>query len=224
LIDLLNAGKAAMLVKPELTAFWEKKMTQIEEGKLTLDSFISEVGTMVGEIVEGQLEVPEISGVSRKKKCLTAGCEGYLRHITKVDKGKKPFFACPVCKNTFNDRDGEPIERRQANEQGEKAEKIEADCPLSCGKKARRLQGPYGFFWKCDCLPEKTFRDVDGKPMVKEERPQQKCPVKNCKGTAQQFKTKDGTRFFWRCATCQNMFNDVDGKPVIRKKESSSSS
>ena len=102
--------------------------------------------------------------------------------------------------------------------QGGETEKVEADCPLSCGKRARRWEGKYGFFWKCECSPDLIFKDVNGKPAVQETRPKEKCPVKGCKGTAQQFKTKDESRLFWKCSACQNMFSDVDGKPVVSKK------
>jgi DNA topoisomerase-3 len=103
LIDALNAGKGAALVRPELTALWEQKMTQIEKGELELDAFVSEAAAMIGEIVKAPLEVPEVSELPRKKKCLTEGCSGYLRHISKE---KNSFFACPVCGQTFNDQDG----------------------------------------------------------------------------------------------------------------------
>jgi DNA topoisomerase-3 len=76
LIGILNAGKAAALVKPELTALWERKMTLIEKGELELDAFVSEVAAMVGEIVKAPLPIPEISELPRRKKCLTEGCNG----------------------------------------------------------------------------------------------------------------------------------------------------
>jgi hypothetical protein len=81
------------------------------------------------------------------------------------------------------------------------------------------LKGQYGFFWKCDCSPDLTFKDVDGKPVVREERPKAKCPVKKCKGTAEQYKAKSDGRLFWKCGTCGNLFDDADGKPVVREKK-----
>jgi Zn-finger protein len=63
------------------------------------------------------------------------------------------------------------------------------------------------------------FRDVDGKPALREERPKAKCPVKGCKGTAEQYKAKSDGRLFWKCGTCGNMFDDAGGKPVIREKK-----
>jgi len=211
LIDALNSGKASMLVKPELTALWEQRMTQIEKGALELDVFISEVSGMISEIVKSPLAVPEISGLMRKKKCLTENCTGYLRHIK---TGKSLFFACSICGNTFNDRDGEPIKRKQS----QSGEKVEADCPMDCGRKARRLEGKFGYFWKCECSPDVILKDNGGRPTVPETRLTEKCPVNDCKGIAQQLKTKDGSRMFWKCPDCRNMFSDVDGKPVITKK------
>jgi DNA topoisomerase-3 len=214
LIDVLNAGKAAILVKPELTALWERKITQIEKGELELDDFVFEVAEMVGEIVKAPLVIPDIPGLPRRKKCLTEGCNGYLRHIVKE---KASFFACPVCGRTFKDRGGEAVER--ARPEGEESERIEADCPLGCGRKARRLEGPYGFFWKCGCSPEAIFKDAGGRPAAREERPKAKCPVKGCKGTAERYRTKSGERFFWKCAACGSSFDDADGNPVVREKK-----
>jgi hypothetical protein len=101
-----------------------------------------------------------------------------------------------------------------------KSEVVESDCPLGCGKKARRFEGKYGPFWKCFCSPNVKFKDVDGKPAVPEERAPSvsaKCPVKKCKGTAVQYKAKSDGRLFWKCETCKNFFDDVDGKPVVRE-------
>jgi DNA topoisomerase-3 len=214
LIDILNAGKAAMLVKPELTALWEQKMTRIEKGELKLDAFVSEVAEMVREIVKAPLVIPEISGLTRRnrKKCLTEGCDGYL---VKKTGAYGPFFFCSICKHIFRERDGEPAPIST------NTGVIEADCPLGCGKKARRFEGKYGPFWKCFCSPNVKFKDVEGKPAAPEERApvvSAQCPVKKCKGTAVQYRAKSDGRAFWKCETCKNFFDDADGKPVIREK------
>ncbi|MDR2179833.1 MAG: DNA topoisomerase 3 [Synergistaceae bacterium] len=211
LIDTLNAGKASMLVKPELTAIWEQKMTQIEKGELDLETFVSEVAAMVGEIVKAPLVVPEMPELPRRKKCPTEGCDGYLIRKTGA---YGPFFFCPACKHVYREREGEPAPTSAGSEV------IEADCPLGCGKKARRFDGKYGHFWKCFCSPNVKFKDVDGKPAVPEERAPSvsaKCPVKRCKGTAVQYRAKADGRLFWKCETCKNFFDDADGKPVVRE-------
>jgi DNA topoisomerase-3 len=158
LIDLLSAGtKSIMFVTPDLTALWEQKMTRIEKGELPVDAFVSEVAGMVGEIVREPLCIPEIPELPRKKKCLAEGCDGYLNR--KIG-AYGPFYACPVCKHVFREHDGEPVAGRPLGEV------TETDCPLSCGKKARRFEGKYGPFWKCGCSPGVFFRDVNGKPVA----------------------------------------------------------
>lgn len=62
-----------------------------------------------------------------------------------------------------------------------------------------------------------TFKDVDGKPVVREERPKVPCPVRGCKGKAEKFNGKNGP--FWKCSTCRNFLDDVDGRPEIQKKK-----
>jgi Zn-finger protein len=64
-----------------------------------------------------------------------------------------------------------------------------------------------------------TFKDADGRPAVREERPKAQCPVKECKGTAERYEAKNDGRLFWKCVSCGNIFDDAEGKPVIREKK-----
>jgi DNA topoisomerase-3 len=160
LIDLLNAGgKSMAFAVPDLTALWEQKITQIEKGELSLETFVSEVAGMVEEIVREPLRVPEITGFPRKKKCLMEDCGGYLNRKTGT---YGPFYACPICKHVFRERDGEPVAAGSV-------EIVQADCPMNCGRKARRFEGKYGPFWKCSCSPGMFLKDIDGKPAVSEK-------------------------------------------------------
>jgi DNA topoisomerase-3 len=224
LIDLLSAGKSAMFVTPDLTALWEQEMARIENGEIFHEIFVGEVGAMVGEIVKEPLNVPEMCEFPKRKKCLTEGCDGYLNRRKYMNRriGAGDFyFSCPVCKHVFYERDGELV----AAPVKTPGEVVEADCPLGCGKKARRFDGKYGPFWKCFCSPNVKFKDVDGKPAVPEKRPPAvtaKCPVKKCKGTAVQHRAKIDGHLFWKCETCKNFFDDDDGKLVIREKQAKS--
>jgi DNA topoisomerase-3 len=179
LIDLLNQGKASIMVYPDMTALWERKMTDIESGTMTLESFISEVAGMTRDILSEKLDIPadiaDIPGMSRQHKCLTENCEGYLRHIRMP--GKSPFFSCPVCHATFNDVGGVPTPKKEWS-----GEIVEAACPLGCGHNARRFSGRYGYYWKCLCSPDATFKDANGQPEIREQRTEAPCPVKGCKG------------------------------------------
>lgn len=212
LIDLLSAGKGVQMVKPDLTALWEQKMTQIEKGELKLDTFLQEVTNMVGTIVEEPLVVPEIGGVEKKKKCLKEGCDGWLR---KKEGKFGVFFSCPTCENTFNsDTQGNPVAKKVPT-----GEVVEANCPLGCGQKARQFSGEYGKYWRCRCSPDKTFKDEDCKPVVRDTKPTAHCPVKGCKGSVARFAKKDGGGLFWKCETCGNFFDDEGGKPKLREKK-----
>jgi DNA topoisomerase-3 len=216
LIGLLNGGgknKASVLVRPDLTALWERKMGEIEGGALALDSFVSEVADMVRGIISNRLAVPadvSIPGIVKQPKCLTNGCEGFLRHISKP--GKSAFFSCPVCHTTFNDVDGSPVQKKKTS-----GEIAEAPCPLGCGGSARRFEGRYGPFWKCRCSPDVIFKDSNGWPAAPEQRMEAGCPVPGCGGKAVRFTRKKDGGHFWKCAKCGNFFNDIDGVPIAAK-------
>ena len=222
LIGLLGAGGASVMVRPDLTALWERKMDEIGEGLLTLDSFVDEVAGMVRGIISGRLEIPpeipRIPGISRQPRCLTDGCGGFLRRVAKP--GRSAFYSCPLCHATFNDAGGVPVPRK-----GRTGEAVEAPCPMNCGRNARRYEGRYGHFWKCVCSPGVTFRDSGGVPVLREAREartEAPCPVKGCKGRAARFASKKDGRLFWKCAACDNFFDDVDGVPVLRETKNKS--
>jgi DNA topoisomerase-3 len=226
LIDLLNATKqGSILVKPDLTALWEKKLSAIEAGQLSLDAFISEVAMMVSEIVkDSDPVIPTLEGIAKydrtskaentDKKCLQTGCGGLLKLIPRKD-GSGSFFSCPECKTTYTvGTDGEPLP---------KSPLVETDCPWQgCGGKAQQRKGPYGTYWTCSKCGNK-FNDVDGTPVVKEKKKFQEapCPVKKCKGKAVQYPSqyKENT-FYWKCHTCGNSFDDINGVPTVRNKKS----
>ena len=217
LINTLQNSKAAMLVKPDLTAQWEEEMSLIEEGKEKLSDFLAENEKVVKDIISSSMSIKgeDVKGLTRLKKCLTENCKGFL--VRRVSKAGSPFYRCGTCEKTFSEKDNEPV----VSEKKEAGEVIEADCPLNCGKKARRFSGKFGFFWKCSCQSEGTFKDVDGKPVVREKREieKTKCIMPRCKGEAVRlFKKSDGTPF-WKCEKCNNFFNDVDGRPVVQEKK-----
>jgi hypothetical protein len=214
LIDLLNGGGASVLTRPDLTALWERKMNGIEGGSIALESFLEEVMGMVRDIISDRLAIPadisDVFGISRQPRCLTDGCEGFLRRVS--TSGKSAFFSCSLCHATFNDVGGSPVQRKKLS-----GEVVEAPCPLGCGGSARRFEGRYGYFWKCPCSPEVFFKDSNGGPAVPERRMETICPVPGCRGKAVRFSRKDG-RNFWKCAKCGNFFDDIDGVPMAAEK------
>ncbi|GHV31306.1 DNA topoisomerase 3 [Synergistales bacterium] len=74
LINILSTSRASVMVHPDLTALWERKMSDIECGALTLEAFISEVADMVRGIIADSLEIPDdLPGMAKLHKCLTDG-------------------------------------------------------------------------------------------------------------------------------------------------------
>jgi DNA topoisomerase-3 len=217
LISVLGRGKSGVMIRPDMTALWENTMSDIQAGKASLESFVAEVAAMVREIISERLEIPaeipSIKGMERLQKCLTEGCGGFLRNIKRP--GKSAFFSCPLCHATFSDENGVPIPGKKPP-----GEIPEAPCPLDCGNSARRYEGRYGYFWKCDCSPGMTFKDVGGVPAVRETRAESACPVPGCEGRAARFTRKDGG-YFWKCAKCGSFFDDVEGTPAVRAKNAS---
>jgi DNA topoisomerase-3 len=223
LIRLLSEGKASIMVRPDLTALWERRMDEIQDGSASLDDFVAEVAEMVRGIISDRLNIPEdvssIPSMERLHRCLTPGCGGFLRHISKPGKmGKKSFFSCSVCHSAFNDVNGIPAPKKERSD--DSGEIIEAPCPLACGKNALRYEGKYGPFWKCACSPDVTFKDVAGAPVLREARVEVPCPATGCKGKAIRLMGKKNGRLFWKCGACGNFFDDRDGKPALRKGKS----
>jgi len=173
LIDLLTGGgesKASVLVYPDLTALWEQKMSDIERGGVSLESFVSGVADMVRKILSGNLDVPsDIPGLERNKEpngeiieapC-PLGCGAKARRFS----GKYGFYwKCPCSPDVFfKNIDGAPVVKEF---------RAEAPCPAKdCSGKAVRLSSKKDGrpFWKCPKCGE-FFDDADGEPAIREKK------------------------------------------------------
>ncbi|MDR1508367.1 MAG: hypothetical protein LBS53_01865 [Synergistaceae bacterium] len=118
-----------------------------------------------------------------------------------------------ITSETLSVPDVQGLERREPAS----AEVLESPCPLGCGHQARRYEGKFGFFWKCDCSPGVTSGDLDGTPVLREKPIEADCPAKGCKGRAVRFVSKRDGRPFWKCRKCGGFFDDADGRPKTRE-------
>ena len=173
LIDLLTGdggSKSSVLVYPDMTAIWEQTMSDIEAGRVSLESFVAEVANMVREILEGNLNIPaDIFGLERKKEpdgeiieapC-PLGCGANARRFS----GKYGFYWKCLCSPDvfFKDADGVPAIKEA---------RVETPCPAGgcSGKTVRLLSKKDGRpFWKCPKCG-KFFDDADGKPAIREKK------------------------------------------------------
>jgi DNA topoisomerase-3 len=179
LIDLVlgdGESKASVLVYPDMTAIWEQKMGDIESGGVSLESFVSEVASMVREILEDDQNVPsDIPGLERRKEIdgeiveapCPMGCGANARRFS----GKYGFYWKCNCSPdvVFKDVDGVPVIKEA---------RVEAPCPAKVGKTGKECSGKAvrlvskkdgRIFWKCDKCGN-FFDDVDGKPAIREKK------------------------------------------------------
>lgn len=145
-----------ILRKPDTTAVWEQALGEIQEGRLSIDTFIQNIVNTVQRITDVRVKAhPEVRPTPpQDQQEALEPCpvckEGRMRQLTgKFGK----FWLCQKCGITLNDYRNKP----------QKTSK----CP-ACGGLAVRIEGKNGFFWKCrngDC--KKTFSDNKGKLAAK---------------------------------------------------------
>jgi DNA topoisomerase-3 len=173
LIDLLTGdGESAssVLVYPDMTALWEQKMSEIEGGGVSLESFIAEVVDMTREILSGNLNVPsDIPGLERRKEfdgeIVESPCPLDCGANARRFSGKYGFYWKCICSPdvVFKDVDGVPVVKES---------RVEAPCPAKgCSGKAVRLVSKKDgrAFWKCPKCG-KFFDDAEGKPVIREKK------------------------------------------------------
>lgn len=121
--DLVNVIKAKMLLSPELTGIWEKKLRDIEKGTFTLDYFMDELqAQLVSIIKEVQGDSSSVRISSQSAPSATSGS----RSFSGTGKGRKTSKKGPVL--TY---DSTPVK------EGDK-------CPIC--KKGIVRKSQYGFY------------------------------------------------------------------------------
>jgi len=157
-----------LATKPDMTALWHEKQSQIENGTLEYADLIEDVDSVVaGEIERIKTEGMNMTAQKNGTQCPV--CEqGVLRKRT----GKNgDFWGCslyPECKATVSDEAGKP------NLSAPKPEVSKAHkCPRCERGLMRRPARKKGvFWWGCSGFPTCDYRafDKDGAP--EERRPQ----------------------------------------------------
>lgn len=102
----------ATLIRPDLTAQWEQKLDEIENGRLSIDDFSAQQV----ELLRGLLKEARTANIPPPKNlhpCPTCGKPLRRR------KGKNGFFwGCsgfPACRTTMEDKNGRPIPGKSFN-------------------------------------------------------------------------------------------------------------
>ena len=140
-----------MLRKPDMTALWEQRLGEIQEGKNEIDLFIKDITETVKDITAARAKAsPEVRSVAPQNdyegQAPCPACDGRMRQLTgKFGK----FWVCGHCGLSLHD-------------EGNKPQKT-STCPL-CGHITARIKGKNGYFWGCrNQACKKTFKDNMGK-------------------------------------------------------------
>lgn len=108
--DLVNVIKAKMLLSPELTGLWEKKLRDIEKGIFTLEDFMDELQAQLVSIikeVQGDSSIVRISSQSPSTTVGSRSSPGTIKGRKTSKKGAiltydsspvKEGDKCPICK------------------------------------------------------------------------------------------------------------------------------
>lgn len=150
--------------KPDLTAYFEDLLHQVQEGEMSLEEFTSKqsrfVTRVINEIKSGDALVNMPTGMTSPGDkgaagpvathcCIEEGCTGTMKRRQKT-KDKSFFW---VCENDHfaDDKGGAPVPRAAV-------QKVEKPCP-ACGGELRERNSPRGKFLGCANYPKCNYTE-----------------------------------------------------------------
>lgn len=210
------------LRQPETTAYWEEALDSIENGKMTLDKFMSQQHNILKRVIEKikngdcDLKSPVSGGKGKIYTC--EKCKSICSRIISK-KTKKPFWVCSdkeKCNSLYEDNRGKLGKLIEIIKQPEGDHR----CP-TCNQKIMRRQNKENksFFWVCSDKSCNTFcQDKNGILGDKVEKKAKQtsnftCPTCNSGKLVLRNSYKGN---FWGCNAfpkCKTLVNDKDGKP-----------
>lgn len=179
---------------PDLTAKWQMKLNDIEDGNLSLQSFINEINDDIKD---------QIEKVKKDNRTIVetypCDCGG---SVTKKSGQYGTFWSCSNwkdCDIKYVEKDGKPVK--------------EETYPCECGGNVRKMNGKNGAFWSCSNWKkcDIKYTEKDGKPVKEITYP---C---ECGGTIRKIKGKGKSSDFWSCSNwkkCDIKYEDKEGKPT----------
>lgn len=205
-----ESGRQLLKVAPRrlqsasLTAAAEEDLQTIQQGKMTLASFLAKYSDFIHVLIEETKKMadanPDII------KCPVCGEK--LWHNQSKFGAHEYYFKCSKCGKLFKDEGGKPG--------AEIVKKPKAKCP-KCGKETvgryESKKEPGTFYWFCTAC-KASFKDENGKMGAENvHKPAEKCP-KCGKAACRRYPNKsDPSKFHWYCSQCKTGFADNDGKP-----------
>lgn len=153
-----------VIKKPDLTAYFEDLLNQVQEGEMSLDDFTNKqsrfVTRIINEIKSGEALINMPTGMTSPgdkgaagpvatHACTEEGCTGTMKRRQKA-KDKSFFW---VCENDHfaDDKGGAPVPRAAV-------QKVEKPCP-ACGGELRERSSKRGKFLGCTKYPACNYTE-----------------------------------------------------------------
>jgi len=150
------------ICRPDLTAYFEELLSQVEERQMTCDEFTKKqvgfVTKLISEISSGAalanmptgMVVQSNGHVAEQHLCTEGDCKLILRRIPRRDNKKVFFWMCDN-KHFYDDKGGKPV---SAAKKPAAAPSVATDleCP-ACGAKLAIRTGKKGRFYACTKYP-----------------------------------------------------------------------
>jgi DNA topoisomerase-3 len=151
---------------PDLTAYFEELLSQVEEGQMSCDEFTEKqagfVTRLISEISSGVALANMPTGmivqanghVAEQHFCTEGDCKLPLRRIPRKDNKKVFFWMCDN-KHFYDDKAGKPV-ASQKKPATSAPVSTDLDCP-ACGAKLLVRSGKKGRFYACSKYPSCSY-------------------------------------------------------------------
>ena len=168
LVSQLERLNLELLTSAKLTGEWEYKLDLIDQGRVSRDDFMAEIGDFTRRIV-GRLEKERSQLKPRQSPHSCPDCGFPMFQAQSKFKAGANYWECsnyPACKTKCDDVNGKPGKKKE-----KPAVSTEHLCP-ACGKglifrRGVSKKGPWKM-WTCSGYPDCTtkFDDAGGKPVL----------------------------------------------------------
>jgi DNA topoisomerase-3 len=160
------------LADPVLTAIWEDRLKQVQDGLCTLATFDAEMADWLNKTIakiKHEAAKPGAQRITPPSTGPKVDCPTCAKPMHRIKGPKGYFWGCTGykdgCKSTLPDENGKPGQPKQHNS-GARAANSGYACP-QCEKPLRLVNGANGPFWGCTGYREgcrHTQPDDNGKP------------------------------------------------------------
>ncbi|HYN83662.1 MAG TPA: DNA topoisomerase, partial [Pyrinomonadaceae bacterium] len=224
-VALIRMLPSPLLKSAELTGSWEQKLERMRRREYEFDSFMSEIKTMVGELV-GQIagaeverasgataqvkEVPRPEGAPDCPKCKRESRAGFL---VERESASGKFLACSLGRDACGFLSDVPKNARQ------RKALAQVTCPHCEGAMRLRVPKEKGRrpFLSCVRYPDcRGLRSFDEKGALEEPKPAPETgpPCPQCGTATLKRGPASSGNYFWSCPRWRSDGTGCNSKPI----------